>query len=276
MRHRARVAAAVGVLLGVGGLAAPASASDADGVGEPPGLQSRDTHLTRLTTSESGCVEVSIPRAVTAAGARALVPERYAPTLSTSATPTSTVLLLDYVCDDLSVDRQSHAVRTQVAIVAVALASRDGVPTPGSYYLTSIETDNPVLAARYAQVGLPATFDRTMSAVTSAPDVTPATATFELAGPGAHTVTAVAPVAPVEQPTTSGLTLYTEGGAGEVVLDYANTTIGSVPAAITADYREHQTLAPIVALPRLVQIPGVTFPRGLTRGSWTSTVARLD
>ncbi|GAA2490568.1 hypothetical protein [Terrabacter carboxydivorans] len=51
--------------------------------------------------------------------------------------------------------------------------------------------------------------------------------------------------------------------------------MGVAPAAITADYREHQTLAPILALPRLLQTPGVTFPRGLTRGSWTATVARL-
>lgn len=255
--------------------ATPANAlAEDDGALEPPGLDGRETHMTVLTTDESGCTELTIPRAITPEGARALVPERYEPTVAVGgALTTSTFRMWDYVCEHLTVDGQSHAQRTHISIGAVLFSSRDGLPLTG-FYLVSLATDNAVLAARYRQVGMPAVFAPGLSDQVSDAADSPFTVSFAVPEPR-YDVGATGPSAPIPVPVAAGGPgIFYEGASGEVVLQYRNRTAGTAPGQVTADYREHEILAPIIALPRLLQITGVTFP--MIRGDWNATVARLD
>lgn len=282
---------AMALLIASGGGAAPALAAGVDGGAPAPGPHHRgESARGVLTTRESGCVEVAVPRAVTVAGARALVPSRYLPATTTVPLEASRFQMWDYVCEDISVDRRggrhggddaergahddARDRRTQVSIGAVALAERDGLPVEGAFYVTSLQTDDPRLAARWRGLGLPARFVPALSATVSDLAGSPVTASFSVPGPDEHTVSSVAAQAPTEVPASGGPVLYHEGPGGETVLRYDNESLGSVPAAVTADYRAHRTVAPIVVLPRLVQILGVTFPEGLTTGSWSATVTR--
>ena len=126
------------------GMSAPALAE------EIPGHDGRITHQTFLTTDERDCHEINIPRATVYAATDGLVPDRY----TVAALPTAArVRVIDYVCESLTVDGQPHARQTQVTIGAVQLAQQ-GTSTP--YYILWLGTDNPVLAARYRQLGIPA------------------------------------------------------------------------------------------------------------------------
>lgn len=294
MHRRTGRLAAAALLIASGGGAAPALAAGGGGGApasgpHPHGGSARGS----LTTHESGCVEVAVPRAVTVAGARALVPARYVPSTTTVPLEASRFQMWDYVCDEISVDRRHgehdehdgddgdrrgdddrRDRRTQVSIGAVALASRDGLAVEGAFYVTSIATDDARLAARWRGFGLPARFVPALAATVSAPGGSPVAASFAVPGPDEHTVSSVAETAPTQVPASGGPVLYHQGPGGETVLRYANESLGSVPAAVTADYRAHRTVAPIVVLPRLVQILGVTFPEGLTTGSWTTSVTR--
>jgi len=272
----AMMGAALGVastLLSTG----PALAISDESVGEPPGLQGRQTHMTLLTTHESDCSEVTVPRAVLLANAQALVPIRYAVRATNAVEPLfAQFVMWDYVCENLSVDGQRYAPRTQITLGATSISTRDGVAEPAAYYLNYLETDNPVLAARYRQVGLPAAFSPDLEMDASGGSGAPFVVSVAVSGPNAHTVTAASPVEPTPVVTSGGPRFFSEGKSGEVLLQYANEVLGSAPAAITADYREHQLLAPMIALPRLLQITGATFPTGSSRGTWASTVERID
>jgi hypothetical protein len=260
----------------IAGFAPPARAlAPGDETLEPPGLEDRETHMTMLTTHESDCTELAIVRAVTAAGARALVPERYQPAAVVSGDLVSgRFQMWDYVCEHLRLDDQSHAPRTQISIGAIAVTSRGGVPVNRGYYLVYLATDNPALAARYRQVGLPAAFTPGLSAAVSDVAASPFEVSF-IAPTAQYTLTAVSAMAPSPVPVAAdGPNLFYEGGSGEVLLSYHNHTGAAVSAGVTADYRQHEILAPIIALPRLLQPAGVPFP--LIRGDWDATVARLD
>jgi len=268
---RAARVATLAIALALASAALPAAAQ------EPPGLDGRVTHQTLLRTVEQSCVEVAIPRAVTAPGARALVPDRYG--LFQAGAGAANLTVWDYACDRISVDGQQRARSVQVSLGAVRISTRDGVPAPdaASYYLLWIATDDPVLLARYRQLGLPAQpLDGSWSA--SDPAAGPYELSFTTGGSIAHTVSSVADAAPEPVPVTdSGITLYAEGDrSGEVVLAYENSLLGQASARITADFTAHSVLAPIIALPRLLTISGVVFPSGSVRGSWTVTVARSD
>ncbi|MFH8252684.1 hypothetical protein ACH3VR_20115 [Microbacterium sp. B2969] len=267
--------AVVTLLACLGGLASPArAASPGDDPFEPPGLDGRDTHVTLLTTHESDCTELAVVRAVTPAGARELVPPRYEPlVLVGGGLTTGRFAMWDYVCEQFSIDGQTNAPRTQISMGGIAVTTRDGERVDGAYYLVYLATDNPVLAARYRQVGLPATFTPGLSATVSDTAASPFEVSFD-APTARYAVAATAPAAPVVVPATSGLELYFEGGSGGVLLSYENKAGGSVAAQLTADYREHSILAPIIALPRLLQPVGAPFP--IVRGDWDATAARQD
>lgn len=279
-----RVATALGVVLAAAAvslmlLAGVAPSARALGTGddalEPPGLEDRETHLTLLSTHEAECTEVAVVRAVTPEGARALVPQRYEPTtLVAGGLTIGRFQMWDYVCERFGVDGQSHAPRTQISIGAIAVSKRDAVPVSGAYYLLYLATDNPVLAARYGQVGLPARFDRGLSATVSEVSASPFEVSFAAPTIGYH-VTAVALSAPLPIALAQdGPSLFYEGGSGEVRLSYRNTMGAASAALVTGDYREHEVLAPIIALPRLLEPTGAPFP--VARGDWDATVARLD
>ncbi len=106
MHRRTGRLVATALLIASGGGAAPALAVGDGGAPasgpHPHGEPARGS----LTTHESGCVEVAVPRAVTAAGARALVPARYVPSVTTVPLEASRFQMWDYVCDDISVDRR--------------------------------------------------------------------------------------------------------------------------------------------------------------------------
>jgi hypothetical protein len=274
-RHRGAVL--VVVLLGI--TAPTAAHAITVDVPEPPGLDDRVTHMTLLETREWDCYELNIPRTGNLAAIREAVPERYQPVVL--GAPPDTYALLrtwDYVCRDLTVDGQPYAPMTQISLGGVSLASRDGQLTSGTFYLLWIGTDNAVLAARYAQVGLPATFVPDMrSSVSELPDV-PYVVSFDVPGRLGHTVAGAAGAPPQPQAVTdSRVTLYHEGASGEVALAYANQEIAAVGALITADYRENQVLVPLIRFDRLLQIGGtVVFPNSLIRGSWNATVFRTS
>jgi len=268
---------AVVLLAVIVGFASPAKAlSPGDETFEPPGLEGRQTHVTLLTTQESDCTELAIVRGVTAPGARALVPGRYAITTAGSGElVTGRFQKWDYVCEDFSVDGQRYTPRTQISMGAIAVTSRDDVPVgPGHFYLVYLATDNPVLAARYQQVGLPATFSPGLSATVSDAAASPFEVSF-FSPIAQYSLMAVSAMAPAPVPATGGPNLFHEGGSGEVLLSYNNKMLGTATGTfVTADYRQHEILAPIIALPRLLQIAGPGF--AILGGDWDATVARLD
>lgn len=232
-----------------------------------------------LTTVEAGCTETFIPRAVTLDGARSLVPQRYdLLTTSSSGMTFARFVVWDYVCEQLSVDAQKLERRTHVSLGVIEITTRDQEPLPlnSSFYIVAIRTDNPVLAARYRQVGLPAVLDRDMAATVSDNSVAPYKVSFTVPN-ASYTTTAVADAAPAPAPAEGGgPELYHEGRAGEVLLSYDNSSEAITSAAVTADFRQYETLVPIIGLPRLLEIPGVSFARSLIRGDWEATLVRLD
>ena len=258
------------------GAAAPAAGDEPP---EPPGLEGRESHMTMLTTQETDCTETFIPRAVTPDGARALVPDRYELFTTASGGVTfARFVVWDYVCDELSVDDQRLQQRTHISLGAIAITSRDreALPPNSSFYIVAIRTDNPVLAARYRQVGLAADFAPDMVATVSDSATAPFEVSFTVPS-ASYTETAVADTVPVPVPVDGGgPVLYQEGRAGEVLLSYDNSAGAATSAVITADYRQYELLVPIIGLPRLLEIPGVRFANSVIRGDWEATLVRLD
>jgi len=254
-----------------------ASTSSAQADDDPPGQQGRVTHQTLLQTVESDCYEIPIPRAVKWDPARALVPERYEPLALVASEPATRLRMWDIVCNDFSVDGQRYAPTTQTSMAAIQIATRDGVPVAESYYLLYLNTDNPVLAARLRQVGLPARFERGLSSSVSDPSSTPYEVAFAVPGENSYTVSALAATAPAPVPVSPAnpFNLYHDGAAGEVLYSITNHELAAVPAMITADYRQHSLLVSLIAQDRLLQING-PFAVGTARGSWTGTVTRLN
>ncbi|WP_243075748.1 hypothetical protein [Microbacterium sp. SS28] len=279
---RSSRAALVGAALTALLLGSSAASANALALGdeptEPPGLQGRGTHMTLLTTQEADCTEVFIPRAVTVEGARALVPGHYELVTTVSAGVTfARFVVWDYVCEKVSVDGQKLDQRTHISIGAIAITTRDQVPLPpnSAFYTVAIRTDNPVLAARYRQVGLPAEFAPDMVATVSDNAATPFQVAFAVPDAG-YIETAVADAAPVPVLDDGGPVLYHVGQSGEVLLSYDNSSGAAVSAVITADYRQYTLLVPIIGLARLLEIRGVRFANSLIRGDWEATLVRLD
>ena len=254
-----------------------ASTSVAHAQEDPPGQQGRATHQTLLETMESDCYEIPIPRAVKWDPARALVPQRYEPLALAAAEPATRLRMWDIVCNDFSVDGQRHAPTTQISMAAIQLATRDGVRVVESYYLLYLKTDNPVLAARLRQLGLPAQFERGLGSSVSDPSSTPYEVSFAVPGENSYTVSVVAATAPAPVPVSPAnpFRLFHEGAAGEVLYSITNRELAAVPAMITADYRQHPLLVSLIAQERLLQI-NAPFAVGTGRGSWTGTVTHLD
>jgi hypothetical protein len=267
----------VSALIASGLLLAGTSSAAAQPGDDPPGQQGRVTHQTLLETVESDCYEIPVARAVRMDAARALVPERY--DLFVVTATAARLAMWDLVCNDFSVDGQRHAPTTQISMAGIALAARDGVAVTDSFYLLYINTDNPVLAARFRQLGLPARFEPGLISSVSDPSSTPYRVRFEDPDGNDYWVQAEAATAPspVPVPPGSPLRLYHEGEAGEVVYTIAGGENAAVPAKIWADYREHPLLKSIIAQQANLQLNGTTtFTRGINRGSWTGTVTHLS
>lgn len=253
------------------GMSAPALAE------EIPGHDGRITHQTFLSTDERDCHEINIPRATVYAATDGLVPDRY----TVAALPTfARVRIIDYVCESLTVDGQPHARQTQVTIGAVQLAQQ-GTSTP--YYILWLGTDNPVLAARYRQLGIPAV---NLAGSTSLVTLTPAgglnvTLQYTTDDPSEpseldHTITTRAPIAPLPVPTPgSQLRLFHDDERGQTQVVFNNLESAATAGVITADLTRIRPLADIIVFPSLLTIGGTTSFGGSTiRGSWEATVTR--
>lgn len=269
---RRGVAALCVAVLGAAG--ALASSASADEVG-PPGLAGRQTHLTSLTTVESDCYEVTFGRAGRVDAVRVVVPERYTPGVFSTGLgfPVAGLRVWDYTCRELSVDTQRRDRETHVSLYAAALTQRDGQPVTGSYYLLGLSTDDPVLAARYRQVGLPAELLPDVAWSVTAPGETPYVVAFSVPGVDEHQVRAQAAAAPQPTPASGGPTFFYDGDAGEVAMTYANQEIGSASSTMTFDLTRDMGIVAVIALPSLVSgtVAGPTY-----RGDWTAAVTRTS
>lgn len=261
---------------------APAAASD-DGSAamervrsssEPPGLDGRDTHLTRMTAGFSDCYEIAVFRAASLSALRAAVPARYG-LFFPEGSPSPRLTVIDASCVT-SVDDQRRERRSVVTLGLAALTSRDGVATPNSSYVLWLGTDDAVLAARLRQVGLPAEF-LPGSSSTDQPVEGGSTIGFEFVGDGLDhdlTMTVVEPPPAILPPGTP-FTAYYDGPRGDIRLRDVNALTAATEAKIFADLTGIEVLQPLLALPRLATLSGGTF-RTFSRGGWTRTVERLD
>ncbi len=259
------------VLLLVTGISTPAAA---DETGPVPA--DTFTHQTRLETSEENCSEITIPRAANLAATDALVPEDYTVAVFGAA---ARVRIIDYVCSDVVVDRQRHSRPTHVSIGAAQLSARLGQPAPGTFYVLWLGTDNPVLAARYRQVGIASEYlSESSSTSETLTDGTFRLGLSYLRGDTEHTISSTAPSEPVPVPSPgSGVTLFHQGDQGEVVLSYDNTEIATTSGLIAGDLTGIKTLVQVIALPALLTLNGtVPFPGSTSRGTWTSSLVRTS
>ena len=241
---------------------------------EPPGHDGRVTHQTLLETTEMDCYEIAITRAGSTA-IDAHVPDRYTLLRLTNGAPR--LVINDYACAEVSVDGQRLNKATIVTLGRAVITARDGTPAAGSYLLW-LATDNPGLAARYRQVGVPASYVPMSSWSTTTSTSGLVSTTIEVVDADlGHTLESSAPVAPVPVPVDppNGPIVFYEGSKGSVRMTIVNTELGSAGARVWGDLSVVPAIAPLVN-PQFATMVGTNFPAGAVRGSWTSTVERID
>jgi hypothetical protein len=152
----------------------------------------------------------------------------------------------------------------------------DRIPDPrsNSFYLLAHLTSNPLQAARYHALGLPTQFQPNATSTDTAIDATSDAIEWTFAGANLdHTIHAATEEPPLEPMTTQpGIRLYFDGPHGDLRLSYENTIRPPSTATISADFTAASLLTPLLALPRLQTISGVSF--AFQRGGWTSTLER--
>jgi len=233
------------------------------------------THQTLFTTQELGCHEVIVLRGASIPALQAFVPARY--TLNLITPTIGRMFIIDYTCDAVSVDGRGSIRRTSVTLVSTTVSARDGAPVNAQYIL-GFGTDNPQLAARFRQLGLPEIY----LPQTTATDVLrvggaqsdiewkfaadePTALDHRLWG-----VTTEPPAAPIEYATS---TYYFDGPDGDVRLSYFNSRQPVSTAVISADFRAASLIMGYLYLPTLGQINNVRFT--FIRGGWTSTAEHI-
>jgi len=234
------------------------------GVQSPDHEDSRN-HQEVLTTREQNCYEFNIPRGTNRVATQALLPEGYvAAPLSATSPHLTSVVFIDYHCD-IAIDRQQQFRSTTVSFVGVRLASRYGVPTNG-YYILALTTTNPILAARYRQIGIPAVFDHdSVSSDVLRANGTEADVAFDISGAGIdHFLTGVTrePAAgPISN--TASVPFYYESSEGSLRLTFANHLRPATTALTTVDFSGASLIVPLLASP-VRTTSRFTF----LRGSW--------
>ena len=256
-----RILATLGLAAATLAVAAPAPA-DTD---TAPGL------YPMATAVEQGCHELIISRGGNAAAVRAAVPARYT-LLNNSATVTT------YTCEDVTVDGQPNigSGPTTTTIGTVGGTHRDGAELgANSRYILWHGTDNPVLFAKYQQVGLPTQLLHP-STEAAAVETPTSTAAWSIRGKGLdYDITEAIPTgAPGQPPVTPQVTWYHEGPDGTVELALDNNTRQST-ALTRATLSGLEPLFGLLANPALATIPlPNTIPPALAyiTGGWTSTL----
>src|SRR6478735_3986946 len=228
------------------------------------------------TTQESDCFEVLTQRGVKTTEVDLLVPERF----GLPATATTTLFLHTYTCRQFSVDGQPQVGRdktTTITIGSVSVTSVDGQPTTGfTGYVLWYGTDNPVLFAKFHQLGWPVTFlPATTAVLPQSPQAGDAvTAGWAIRGPGIDYDLQVNALEPTTSSASSTVPFLHEGSDGRLLrLAVANQQAGQVSAtSTTAQLEGIDLLQPLLTDPRFNTIPQpgqvARFP--YLRGSWAS------
>jgi len=245
------------------------NADNFHGVRSPDHFDQRN-HQTFLTLREENCAEVVIPRAVTLTGLRPLVPAEY--TIVPIGPIAGRVIFIDYSCEGVSVDRQRNSRPTTTTIVGAQIAPIEGGST-SAYYILGIATTNPIVAARYRQLGLPVYFNPN---ITSSDVLRPGGTASDLAmnfvgSPLDHSFTGVT-VEPAAGPITEslGAPMYYNADDGTYRLTFDNESRPATTIRLTGDFTTSSLIAPILASPAR---PTANFT--FVRASWTTTVERL-
>lgn len=256
-------------------------AGSGQATGAPPGSS--------VIADERGCTEVAYNRNGSRAAVEPLVPSRFqlrSPLIGgVPATDRVILLVNELSCEDVTVEGYptgSEGRSTTTLIVSASFNAVDGAPRTGVYVLWHA-TDNPVLFARYQQLGWPIELlspESTFEAGTT--EAGSPQFAFTFAGAGwDHSLTAVPTTAP--GPVTRSTASYwhdvsvedhtsDSGQAGTVSyrICYVNdASLGR--AAVTGDLRT-TPLASVTAVPPLLD----NYGGFLLEGGWSSTLTAGD
>jgi hypothetical protein len=238
---------------------------------------SRD-HQSLLVTSEKDCQEIVFTRLGNTQSVREVVPSNF---IVTEFQPgTVPMQFTEYHCETISVDDKfdnnvddnKDERPTTVTLGSVPVTLPNG---KGGRYLLWLGTDNPILAARYRQLGFPAEYlPHTSFSVTG----TQGKVLYEFIGDELdHTLQFTAPVPTTEVPPspTSTLTLLHEGSEGLVQLKFVNDTLNLGPQRngplTTVQIDPTSYIASLLASSPTFSIP-VTY----VSGGWTGTTEPLE
>jgi len=248
---------------------------------------------TKASTAENDCSEIAITRATNAPDAQAVIPSRYG--ISETNPGVGRLFVHTYTCQALTIDGQPVVGGnrpTTISIGSVAVNTLDGTTLAGGFnaYILWFGTDNPVLFAKYQQLGLPVRFLKpdTGTTTTLTTDGAITAIDWAIRNPGINydVVTKGA----IEPPTTTrqgaDIFFWYDTGAHDLRLTYHNTAIRpSSSAPVRADLRgatlatdlmriKDATVAGGPLIPPS-EDPDATINLAYTRGSWTA-VLKLD
>lgn len=223
---------------------------------------------TSVTTDEGGCLEAGYIRGGNVAAVEALVPDRFTIELLAGTGPARARLFVNEVtCQTVEVDGHASYQRpTTTMIVSAAIDAVDGRPADGSYVL-SYATSNPVLWARYRQLGWPAErLDPSSGvAVEALPDgVTQAT--WTVSGGGWDHVTRIQATA-ATTPISDVATYYYDRADERLTLTYDEELLVSA-GRLDGDLSGTPLAAVAYIPPVFTNISG-----GFFRGGWEATLA---
>ncbi len=223
---------------------------------------------TSLTTDEGGCIEAGYIRGGNVAAVEALVPDRFTIELLAGTGPARVRLFVNEVtCETVEIEgHASYQPPTTTMIVSAAIDAVDGRPEDGSYVL-SYATSNPVLWARYRQLGWPAErLDPSSGvAVKALPDgITEAT--WTVSGGGWDHVTRMRATEQTT-PIADSATYYYDGADERLTLTYDEALVVA-PGRLDSDL-SGTPLAAVAYIPPVF----TNFGGGFFRGEWEATLA---
>lgn len=222
---------------------------------------------TSVTTDEGGCIEAGYIRGGNVAAVEALVPDRFMIELLAGTGPARARLFVNEVTCE-TVDIEGHATYqppTTTMIVSAAIDAVDGRPEDGSYVL-SYATSNPVLWARYRQLGWPAErLDPSSGLVVKALTDGITEATWTVSGGGWD----VTRMRATEQttPIADSATYYYDGADDRLTLTY-DEALMVAPGRLDGDL-SGTPLAAVAYIPPVF----TNFGGGFFRGEWEATLA---
>jgi len=269
--HARRILAAATLV--VGNLTLPTTTALAEMVTAPnpsPGV---------AVTDENDCFELAITRQGDLAATREAVPARYSLTTVLGGTA-SALWLHTYTCRDLTVDGQPAVGgngETTVTIGSVQVNKRDEDTLTGfNTYVLWYGTDNPVLFAKFQQLGLPARLLPRGVSATIDQGATQSIVDWAFNVPGltykVHAVGSVVPLAPPGK-----ISMWFDGPRADLKLTYLNDA--AQPSTLAPTEADLTGVEPLVALLRrdangnpigtILPAPGVPVARqNYGQGSW--------